>query len=315
MIGKIERIKLRDVWKHEALDFTRWLEENIDALNEVLDLSLVNAEREQNAGPFSVDLVAEDNYGNVVIIENQLEKSNHDHLGKIITYLVAMGAKTAIWIVSDPQPEHVKAITWLNEFSSSSLASFYLLKIEAIKIGDSEPAPLLTRIVGPSQEAREVGETKKEIAERYTLRYQFWKQLLEQAKKRTKLHVAISPGKYSWIGTGVGITGLTFVYSVRQHDAGVELYIDRDKESGEGNKAIFDALMKHKEQIEKEFGEPLLWEPLELKRACRISKTVEVGGYKDEDKWPELHEAMIETMIRFERALRPHIEELKSRQD
>lgn len=308
MIGKIERIKLRDVWKHEALDFTRWLEENIDALNEVLDFSLVNTEREQNAGAFSVDLVAEDETGNVVIIENQLEKSNHDHLGKIITYLVAMEAKTAIWIVSDPQPEHVKAIAWLNESSS---ASFYLLKIEAIKIGDSEPAPLLTRIVGPSQEARAVGETKKEIAERYTLRYQFWKLLLERAKKRTKLHVAISPRQYSWIGTGVGITGLTLNYAVRQHDAQVELYIDRDKESGDGNKVIFDALMEHREQIEKEFGEALLWEPLEQKRACRIRKTIDIGGYKDEEKWSELHEAMIETMIRFERTLRSHIDELK----
>jgi RecB family endonuclease NucS len=99
MIGKIERIKLREVWKHEALDFTTWLEDNVDALNDVLDFSLSNAEREQKAGVFSVDLVAEDETGNVVIIENQLEKSNHDHLGKIITYLVAMEAKTAIWSI------------------------------------------------------------------------------------------------------------------------------------------------------------------------------------------------------------------------
>jgi hypothetical protein len=310
MISKIERIKLRDVWKHEALDFTTWLEENVDALNDVLDFSLVNAEREQKAGIFSVDLVAEDENGNVVIIENQLEKSNHDHLGKVITYLVGMEAKTAIWIVSDPQPEHVKAIAWLNESSS---ASFYLLKIEAIKIGESEPAPLLTHIVGPSQEAREVGKTKKEIAERYTLRYEFWKQLLEQAKKRTKLHATISPRQYSWVGSSAGINGLNFNYNVRQHDAQVELYIDRDKESGEGNKEIFDLLLDHKEQIEQEFGEPLLWERLDQKRASRIRKTIERGGYKDDDKWSEVHEAMIETMIRFEHALRSHIDELKSK--
>lgn len=308
MISKIERIKLRDVWKHEAYDFTTWLEENVDALNDVLDFSLVSAEREQKTGIFNVDLVAEDENGNVVIIENQLEKSNHDHLGKVITYLVGMDAKTAIWIVSDPQPEHVKAIAWLNESSS---ASFYLLKIEAIKIGDSEPAPLLTRIVGPSQEAREVGKTKKEIAERYTLRYNFWKQLLGSAKQKTKLHSAISPGQYSWIGTGVGISGLSLNYSLRQHNAQVELYIDRDTDSGEGNKAIFDSLMEHKEQIEREFGGPLKWERLDQKRACRISITLEVGGYKDEEKWPEVHEALIETMIRFERALRPYIDELK----
>jgi hypothetical protein len=110
------------------------------------------------------------------IIENQLERSNHDHPGKLLTYLVAIGARAAIWIVADPRPEHVNAITWLNE---SSAAAFYLLKIEGIKIGESPPAPLLTLIVGPSEESRERGETKKELAERYTIRERFWAQLLE----------------------------------------------------------------------------------------------------------------------------------------
>ena len=119
-IGKIERIPLRDVWKHEARDFNRWIQENIDVLNDIIDLNLVNPECEHSAGAFSVDLVAEDEGGNPVIIENQLDKSNHDHLGKIITYVVAVDAKTAIWIVSDPRPEHVNAISWLNESSSTS---------------------------------------------------------------------------------------------------------------------------------------------------------------------------------------------------
>ena len=101
---------MREVWKHEAHDFTQWLENNIDVLNEALDLNLVSADREQSAGEFSVDFVAEDKNGETVIIENQLEKSNHDHLGKLITYLTGMEAKSAIWIVSDPRPEHVKAI-------------------------------------------------------------------------------------------------------------------------------------------------------------------------------------------------------------
>jgi RecB family endonuclease NucS len=109
-IGKIQRVPLREVWRHEAHDFTAWLRDNIDVLNDALNLSLSNAEREQAAGDFSVDLVAEDESENPVVIENQLEKSNHDHLGKLLTYLVAIGARTAIWIVADPRPEHVSAI-------------------------------------------------------------------------------------------------------------------------------------------------------------------------------------------------------------
>ena len=103
MIGKIQRVPLRDVWKHEAKDFTQWLQENIDVLNSALDLNLVNVDREKETGDFSIDLVAEDDGGGTVIIENQLEKSNHDHLGKLITYLTGMGARAAIWIVSAPR--------------------------------------------------------------------------------------------------------------------------------------------------------------------------------------------------------------------
>lgn len=306
MIGKIQRKKLRDVWKHEAHDFTTWLENNIDVLNEALGLTLVSVDREKNAGDFSVDLVAEDEAGNVIIIENQLEKSDHDHLGKLITYLTSLEAKAAVWLVSEPRPEHVRAIAWLNE---SRAASFYLAKVEAIQIGDSPPAPLLTLITGPSAEAVEAGETKKEFAERHDARKRFWTMLLERSKTKTKLHSGISPGIYNWIGTSSGVQGLNLNYCVRRHDAQVELYIDSDKESGEGNKKILDRLAQKKEAIEKEFGGPLQWDALDEKRACRIRKTVAIAGWQDEAKWPEACDALIDAMIRLEKALRPYLKE------
>lgn len=202
MIGKIERLPLREVWKHEAYDFTQWLQDNIDVLSDVTDLNLSNPEREQSAGSFSVDIVAEDDNGNPVIIENQLEKSDHDHLGKLITYLVSIDAKAAIWIVSNPRTEHINAINWLNE---STAVSFYLLKVEAIKIDSSPPAPLLTVIVGPSAESKEIGKTKKELAERYLIRERFWAQLLDISKHKTKLHSNISTTQHNWIGTSAGV--------------------------------------------------------------------------------------------------------------
>jgi len=306
-ISKLERVPLKEVWKNET-GFTKWLEENIEVLNDALDINLSSAEREQSAGAFSVDLVAEDEAGEPVIIEIQLGKSDHDHLGKLITYLTALGAKTAIWIVADPRSEHVRAVSWLNESSS---ASFYLLKVEAVRIGNSPPAPLITRIVGPSEESREVGAKKRELAEREILRYRFWEQLLERARQRTKLHTSISPTHHNWIGTGAGKSGLTFNYVARQHEAYVELYIDRGKESEEENKTIFDQLMRYKESIEAEFGGPLEWQRLEGRRACRIRKTFSVGGYLDEDKWPEVHESMVDAMVRLEKALKPYIQKLK----
>ena len=308
MIGTIERVPLREVWPHEALDFTRWIQENLDVLNNVLDLSLSGAEREQSAGTFSVDLVAEDESGVPVIIENQFGKSDHDHLGKLITYLTAIDAKVAIWMVSDPRPEHVAAITWLNE---SGTAAFYMVKVEAIRIGDSPPAPLLTLIVGPSEEGRKAGETKKELAERYAIRERFWTELLAAVRGKTRLHSNISPSRENWIGTGAGKSGLAYNYVIRQHDVHVELYIDRGKDSEEENKSIFDRLAESKEAIEASFGAPLEWQRLEGKRACRIKKDIHLGGYRDEEKWPVIHDAMIDAMIRLEKALKPHIARLE----
>jgi hypothetical protein len=307
-IGKLERVALREVWTHEAYDFTQWLENNISILNEALDITLVNVDRERAAGSFSVDLVAEDEGGGTVIIENQLEKSNHDHLGKLITYLTAMGAKAAIWIVSDPRPEHVAAITWLNESAS---AAFYMVKVEAVRIGDSPPAPLFTLIVGPSEDAKEVGVAKREIAERYGIRKRWWSLLVERSAAVNKLHAHITPGEYSWLGTSSGVRGLNLNYTVTQDACVVELYIDRGKDSEGENKNILDQLLAHKDEIESAFGGPLRWERLEGKRACRISYLQTGGGYRSaEESWPSLQDRIIHAMDRLEKALRPFISKL-----
>lgn len=307
MIEKIEKLPLREIWKHEAYDFTTWLENNIDSLESTIGLELVAAEREHKTINFSVDIVAEDNNGRIVIIENQLEKSDHDHLGKLITYLTAVEASCAIWIVSEPRTEHVKAIAWLNESTSTD---FYLIKLEAIKIGDSDPAPLFTEIVGPSEEAREIGETKKDLKESQILRKQFWTQLLEYSREKTNLHSNITPGIYGWIGTGAGKTGLSYNYLIRRNKANVELYIDRGKDSEIENEQIFNELIKNKEQIETSFGESLSWEKLEDKRACRIAKYFDDGGYSNEENWESIISELVDNMIQLEKSLSKYVSNL-----
>ena len=305
-IGKLTRVPLRTVWKHEAHDFTTWLEENIDVLNEVLDFNLSSAEREKAAGNFSVDLVGEDENGNTIVIENQLEKSDHDHLGKVLTYLAALDARAAVWIVARPRPEHIKAITWLNEATSTP---FYLIQVEAIRIGDSAPAPLLTRITGPSAEARAAGAKKKDLSERHGIRERFWTGLLDVAKSKSKLHSRISPGPYNWIGTGSGVRGLGWHYAVRQHDVQVELYIDRGE--ADVNASLFEQLIAHKEAVESSFGDSLDWQRLEGKKACRVRYTLEIGGWRDEEKWPVIAESAVDAMLRLEKALGGRVKALK----
>ncbi len=305
-IGKLEKVTLREIWRNED-DFTRWIEENMEILNESLNLSLSPVEREKSAGSFAVDLLAEDSDGNKVIIECQLERSDHDHLGKVLTYLTSLEAKTAIWICSNPRPEHVKAVTWLNEVTPADV-SFYLVKVEGVRIGDSPPAPLFSVICAPSEEAKEMGKARGEFAETHKKRMEFWRQLLEKSKIRTKLHANVSPSKEGWIGTSAGKPGLWYNYVIARGWGAVELYIDKGSE--EINKQIFETLYEKKEEIESNFGENLIWDYKEGRRGQRIRWACYEAGLKDEDKWDYLQDKMIDAMIRLERALRSHIERL-----
>lgn len=294
VIGRIERLELRKVWKHEALNFTTWLAENIDVLNDATGLQLVGVEREKSAGSFNVDIVGETDGGRVVV-ENQLEKSDHDHLGKLLTYLVVMDATRAIWIVADPRPEHVAVVTWLNESAS---ADFHLLKLEAIQIGDSAPAALLTQIVGPSEELKAVGTEKKQLAERQRLRYQFWEGLLNYARLETKLHANISPSTYNWVATGAGIAGVSYNYCVLASSARIELYIGNDKK-------LFETLLADREGIEAKLGYSLEWQ--EMGKGCRISRSYDVAGYRDDDYGRAVYKPLVAGMIRLESIFKPYL--------
>lgn len=307
-VGRLARVPLRDVWPHEAADFTTWLQENLDVLNEHLDVELQSAEREQSAGPFSVDLVAEDETGQSVVIENQLEKTDHDHLGKLITYLAAFDADRAIWIASDPRPEHVKAVAWLND---STPASFHLFKVEAVKIGDSPPAPLLTPIVGPSVESKRVAQSKQQMGERHQARLDYWTQLLDLARPRTRLHSTVSPTKHPYVATGSGVRGLTYQYWVRQDDARAVLWIDRGKDGAGANRQIFDQLAAHKEALEVALG-PIVWDEMTDSRACKLIVEVPTApGWRTPFDQREAGMIdLIEAMSRLERALAPLIKQL-----
>jgi hypothetical protein len=309
MIDRIERIPLRTIWKHEARDFTTWMAENLEVLTEVIGQELSNPITEQSTGNFNVDIKCEDAAGNNVIIENQLEKSNHDHLGKVITYLAAFEARMAIWVVAEPRQEHIMAINWLNE--SGSNCDFYLLKIEGVRIGNSNPAPLLTKIVGPSEEAKQVGKIKKEDSERHRLRLQFWTKFLDKAKEEHKLFKNISASKDTWIGASSGVRGIQYVYWLTQHSMRAELRIDLGRDKGEENLAVFHQLKTKKEQIEADYGGKLEWNEAEGYRVCIIRKNLTKGGYKDEEKWESIAKEALDVMMRLEKATIDHVKKLK----
>lgn len=176
-------------------------------------------------------------------------------------------------------------------------------KLYANQLGKIAHQPLENTITGPVI-------IKEESPNRDNLRFRFWTQLLAYSKTKTDLHSRITPGQGSYIGMGAGTSGLGYYYVIFQHQARVELYID--KGNHDLNKEIFDRLVAAKGEIEKSFGEPVEWERKDEKRACRIKKDLTLGGYRDDEQaWPKIQEAMVDAMIRFHKAISPHIQYLK----
>lgn len=212
-----------------------------------------------------------------MVIENQLEKTDHDHLGKLVTYLSNLTAKIAIWITSLPRLEHITAMNWLNEISPAD-TSFFLVKVEAYTIGDSAPSPLFTTICGPSSEAKEIGGQKHDLAERHLKRIEFWKQLLDKAKEVNPLHANVSPSKDNWVTAGAGKSGMGWSYSITMDKGSVELFIDRGPDKKEETDQIYAMIVSDQEMIEKAFSGALEWDTKEGRRVCRIKSYCTFGG-------------------------------------
>ena len=221
-----------------------------------------------------------------------------------------MQATIAVWIVAAGRPEHVLAVNWLNESTPDDQA-FFLIQLEAVRIGESQPAPLFTRLAGPTEESKAIGKEKKLLGERHVARLKFWEQLLNRAEELGISHHANrAPVKDSWIGAGAGRTGFTWSYSIWKSRGGaVELYIDNG--NAEETLAMFDALRADKAAVESEFGSPLDWQRLEDRRGCRIRHVVECQGLQSpESEWPSIQSQMAQSMDRLVKALGPRLSRL-----
>ena len=294
-ITQVVRKSPRELWDSESSDFTPWLAEHIEYLNDELGTSFSVLEREK-ATPtgFSIDLVVEDEDERTKgIIEAQLTESDHKHLGQVLTYATAFEAEVAVWIVREPRYEHKKTIEWLNE---STEKSFYLVSIEAIEV-DGTVAPLFTSVSEPSPAAKEIGDEKREPSEREIELEEFWEGLLAKSDAAFQLFQAISPKRQGWIGKSAGTGGVSYNYLIRNDYGGIELYIDTN--SREDNKELFDRLVAKKVEIEDEFGGELEWRRLDDKRASRIRAEVVNAGLTEKDEWDRIQEEMVDAMQRF----------------
>jgi hypothetical protein len=311
-IGRLIPVHLREVWRHEALDFTAWLFNNLDILAAELGFSLNPEEREKKVGPFAADIVASNSEGHRVVIENQLEQTDHSHLGQLLTYIANLGdTKAAIWISPNPRYEHKRAVEWLDENVGD--IAFYLVRVEAWKIGDSPPAPKFTIIAGPTDVSRAIGEKKKQESELQESRRNFWRGLIEkgQALEKGGAYSDLQPGYKSFLNFSAGIPQLLYSFDILwPKEQEVSLWMGGSDRTLELNKQIFGALHKHKTEIENLFGGKLKWKS--LKHSCRIVKPMR-EDLSAPDSWHSAQNEMLEIMTRLRNALDPHLKKWKEK--
>lgn len=305
-LGRLEAVDVRELWNHEQYDFSNWLakDENIELLNEVLGLTLVDIEKEVFVGSYRCDLVASDETTNQkVIIENQLESSNHDHLGKIVTYASGLDANVIVWIVKEAREEHRSAIEWLNNNTNKNI-NFFLIEIHAYKIGDSLCAPKFEVVEKPNDFIKNAkvqmgsGELNKSQSERLI----FWTRFNEILIERGKPFNVRKATTDHWYDVAIGISGAHVSISLVNKEGciGVELYINDDKE-------LFDKLYANKEKIEQELGLNLDWQRLNDKKASRIMYRIEGLNFDDHSNYDELMNETIDKAQIFARVFRKYV--------
>jgi len=285
----LEEIKdLRTVWPHEALDFTPWLadDDNMALLGDAVGLDISIDETESSVGDFSVDISASEvGTERKIIIENQLEDTNHDHLGKLITYASGKSADVVIWVVKHAREEHKAAIEWLNNHTDDKIG-FFLCEIKLYKIGDSNPAVKFEVVEKPNDWTKEIKKTTLANPTQQQ-RLEYWTNFNDYAFKDVNFAKCFNQRKAGtdhWMDFSLGSSAYHLAMSqLRARSAlAVELYISEDKE-------LFRSLYQHKDAIEQECGFTLDWRELPEKKASRIliEKKFDLEA---KEKWPEQFE-------------------------
>jgi hypothetical protein len=308
-LGVLKSVPLRSIWMHEALDFTRWLakDENIAILADELDINIENIKPEESAGRYSVDILADEvNTKRKVIIENQLETTDHKHLGQILTYASAHDASIIIWIVKDYNEEHKQAIDWFNRNMPEEI-SFFLVQIELWQIGNSEPAPRFNVICQPNNWAKTIKaaatQEKGNPSELKLLQQRFWESLKEYANGRegkTTLNFGRTPRPQHWydISFGTSKANIALTFNSRHNEIGCGLYIHNDEK-------VYTKIVTDKEAIKQIMGDDIQFNEIPDGQAFRIIKLYSCNP-TDETKWKDCFEWLLINSEKFQKTFKKY---------
>lgn len=302
-LGKLEKVDIRQQWENEARDFTPWLAENLDLLAEQIGSGELEKENtEFSIGAFSADIVAQTLDGKKVVIENQLDRTDHDHLGKLMTYASGVEANTVVWICGEAREEHRRAIDWLNELGSD--VAFFLCQVELWKIGESQPAPRLEIICRPNEWARATRgglDGDQFSGKNAPLLLDFWTEFRDYARSRNFPLNLRNPIPRRFYQISIGKTGFSIELSIalKKKQAKCSLYI-------KGGAAVHKQLWQLLEESANKIGE---MKTSIATKYYRIFQSVSVDP-SDRSKWPEAHKWLLDKTEQFSSVFGPVIKDI-----
>ncbi len=309
-LSRLEEVDVRDVWNSEPYDFTPWLAKNIADLGTVLGLELEAAEPESPVGDFSLDLYSRDiNDRRVVVIENQLGTTDHDHLGKLLTYAGGKGAQVVVWVAGRFRPEHRAAIDWLNQRTDTDTA-FFGVQIETWKIGDSDPAARLNLVAWPNDWQRQTARrhSNSEPTPKMERYREFFQKLMDELRERhafTNANVAMPTNYYNFKS---GIPGIHYTAAFMNNGKAVA-QLTLYKGDKTINLEFFNSLKSRETEFAEEIGEELVWDPRENAVYCQV-RIERDGRIDDTEMLDDIHRWMIERLLKIRNVFGPHIQEL-----
>jgi len=308
-LGTLEKVDIRSIWPSEARDFTPWLaqEENIAILSEAIGTELEVEGTEVAAGPFYADILARDTAtGDYVIIENQFGRTDHDHLGKALTYAATLDASAVVWIAPAFADEHKKALDWLNDNSTDDL-SFFGVQPELWSIDNSRPALRFNVVSGPRVTVRKAMLQKGELTDTKKLQLEWWTFFREKLLAAKAAPSARAPRAQYWYNVALGRSGIHIsnIANVSNKKIGVRVYL-REKANGV---AALEQLRESKDEIEATVGCSLLWDANPSARD-KIIAVYHVADISQKDRWPEFCEWMVDMNARFRKAFSERVKRL-----
>lgn len=313
-LSRLHKVDLRQVWVNESSGFTPWLaqEENLQLLGDSLGIELELEAQEKNVGPFRADILCKDTLtGHWIIIENQIERTDHTHLGQLLTYAAGLKAITILWIASEFTEEHRAALDWLNEITNDEV-NFFGLEIELWQIGDSNIAPKFNIVSRPngwsegiSNATKAIGD--KELSPTKKLQLEFWQSLSEYMIENKCVVKPTKALPQHWMYMAIGRSGFNLLASVntkeKKFTVGLIMFPPNAKQ-------YFRLLTNDKEAIENEIGQQVKWKELIGRKESHIVLEKMDVNLNDESNWPDFHKWFFDNLSSFDKVFRLRIKQL-----